>query len=167
MCIRDRKYGKHLITDFAQMLRVINERSVRPVQDAQEFLGRMVAFILMGNTDAHLKNWAFIYEDGIHPALAPLYDPVSVTSFFKDVRDEDYAQNRAIDRTVSAFTWDDMRSLIDEAGLLRPTVLIRHCKALVRHAQASWAATMEAYAAPPAMVQEISERLSGKVALAT
>lgn len=160
------KYGRDLITDYGQMLRVINEQSVHPAQDVKEFLGRLVAFILMGNTDAHLKNWALIYADGINPALAPLYDPVSVTSYFKAASPENYGLNKAIDKTVSAFSWDDLRALIDTAGLARAPALIRHCKDLVTRAKAQWADKMIEFAAPSAMVEEINERLAGKVALA-
>lgn len=160
-----KKYGRDLITDYSQMLRVINELSVRPAQDVKEFLGRLVAFILMGNTDAHLKNWALIYENGIDPALAPLYDPVSVTSYFKASPANIYGVNKAIDKTVSAFTWDDMRTLIESAGVARSSALIRHCKDLAGYAKENWKTIMAEYSAPEAMIEEITERLAGKVAL--
>lgn len=68
-----RKYGRNLQDDYAAMLRILDSLSANPAQDVQEFIRRFIAFILMGNTDAHLKNWALIYRDGIHPELAPLY----------------------------------------------------------------------------------------------
>ncbi|MBX9870807.1 MAG: HipA domain-containing protein [Burkholderiaceae bacterium] len=161
-----RKYGKDIIADYGQMLRVIDQQSARPAKDVQEFLGRLVAFILMGNADAHLKNWALIYEDGITPALAPLYDPVSVASYFEDAPAGDYVLNRAIDKRVCEFTWDDMRHLIEIAGLARPSALIKHCRDLVSKAKADWPGVMADYSAPPPMVREITRRLAGKVALA-
>ena len=160
------KYGKDIIQDYGQMLRVINRRSVRPVPDIEEFLGRLVAFILMGNTDAHLKNWALIYEDGINPALAPLYDPVSVSSYFESANPGDYMLNRAIDSRVSAFTWDDMKRLIEIAEVARPAVMLRHCRDLVAKAKAEWPSVLVQSDAPPAMVKEVTQRLQGKVALA-
>ncbi|WP_341719697.1 type II toxin-antitoxin system HipA family toxin [Micromonospora sp. FIMYZ51] len=39
-----------------------------------DFIRRLVAMIVVGNTDAHLKNWAIIYPDGRTPRLAPVYD---------------------------------------------------------------------------------------------
>src|SRR5690606_7747990 len=57
------KYGKDMIADYAAMLRVLDRLSGRPVQDLRSFVERLVAFILMGNTDAHLKNWALVYPD--------------------------------------------------------------------------------------------------------
>lgn len=162
----NKKYGTDLITDYGRMLRLINERSVRPVQDVDEFLGRMVAFILMGNTDAHLKNWALIYEDGVRPALAPLYDPVCVSSFFAGVGAHTYAQNRQIDKTLCAFGWDGFEALIEAAGLSRRTRWLKQCRGHVKQAKAQWPALMNDFPTPPAVKTEIMERLQGKVAIA-
>jgi serine/threonine-protein kinase HipA len=145
--------------EFAQ------EQSIRPAQDVKEFLGRMVTFILMGNTDAHLKNWALLYEDGINPALAPLYDPVSVSSYFKGSPNS-YQHNRGIDAIVSRFGWDELQQLLERGGVARPSTLMRYCRELVAESKAKWPAALEEYAAPASMVEEISERLAGKVALA-
>ncbi|GHE97273.1 toxin HipA [Amycolatopsis deserti] len=37
-------------------------------------IDRLVLNVLVGNGDAHLKNWAFQYLDGKNPSLSPLYD---------------------------------------------------------------------------------------------
>lgn len=50
-----------------------------------EYLRRLVAMVLMNNTDAHLKNWSLWYPDGRTPALSPVYDLVC-TSIYKNVR---------------------------------------------------------------------------------
>jgi serine/threonine-protein kinase HipA len=42
--------------------------------DLDEFIRRLIFGICVGNDDMHLKNWALIYPDGIHPKIAPLYD---------------------------------------------------------------------------------------------
>ncbi len=41
-----------------------------------EVVDRIVLNVLMGNGDAHLKNWTFIYPDGRRPQLSPAYDIV-------------------------------------------------------------------------------------------
>ena len=41
-----------------------------------EFIRRLTFVIASGNADAHLKNWSFLYLDGQHPSLAPMYDQV-------------------------------------------------------------------------------------------
>ena len=162
----NKKYGTDLIQDYGRMLRLLNLYSVRPVADVDEFLGRMVAFILMGNTDAHLKNWALIFEDGVQPALAPLYDPVCVSSFFADQNADTYAQNRYIDQILCAFGWDRFEALIQAAGLTRKSRLLKKCREMVRRAQADWPALMDGFPTPVAVKTEIMERLCGKVAIA-
>ncbi|WP_137919598.1 HipA domain-containing protein [Hydrogenophaga sp. 2FB] len=157
------KYGKGIERDYGQMLRLLNLYSTQPARDTREFLGRFVAFILLGNTDAHLKNWALLYPDGVEPQLAPLYDPVCVSAFFAGLPPIDYGVNRAIDHTLRAFTWAQLEALIESAGLLRKSVVLRHCKALVKAAQADWPALLAD--APQNVRDEVTARLRGGVAL--
>ena len=49
-----------------------------------EFMRRMVLNVVIGNGDAHLKNWSFIYEDGRNPKLSPAYDIVSTLPYNKN-----------------------------------------------------------------------------------
>lgn len=158
------KYGKGLMVDYASMLRIVDRLSTRPAQDVQEFVNRFVAFILMGNTDAHLKNWALRYPDGINPELAPLYDPVCVTAFFEGVPLSDYGVNRAIDTSVRAFTWDDLAVLLKQAQLPRVSRVLQVAKRVVAQAKADWPALLKD--APDSMRRAITERLAGGVALA-
>lgn len=39
-------------------------------------IDRIVLNVMVGNGDAHSKNWAYIYKDGRNPELAPAYDIV-------------------------------------------------------------------------------------------
>ena len=55
-----------------------------------EFVRRLVVNILIGNGDAHLKNWSVIYPDKINPRLAPAYDLVSTIHY---VRNDSLALN--------------------------------------------------------------------------
>jgi len=109
---------------------------------------------------------AMIYEDGVRPALAPLYDPVCVSSFFAGVDIRTYAQNRQIDKTLCAFGWDQFEALMDAAGLSRKARLLQKCRAHVRAAKANWPDLMDKCSAPQAVKKEIIERLQGKVAIA-
>ena len=158
------KYGKGLHVDYANMLRIVDQLSTRPAQDVQEFVNRFVAFILMGNTDAHLKNWALRYPDGVHPELAPLYDPVCVTAFFEDVPLTDYGINRAIDTAVRAFSWDDLATMLKQARVLRASRVLQVAKSVAAQAKADWPELLKG--APPSMQRAMTERLTGGVALA-
>jgi serine/threonine-protein kinase HipA len=45
------------------------------------FLDRIAFVVASGNGDAHLKNWALVYQDGENPALAPCYDQVCTVAW--------------------------------------------------------------------------------------
>ena len=158
-----RKYGQGLMRDYPDMLRVLDRLSSRPAQDVQEFVKRFVAFTLMGNVDAHLKNWALIYPDGIAPMLAPLYDPVCVTALFESVPPTDYAINRAIDATLRAFDVNQLEALLKIAGLQRVSRLVSIAKQIVKLAQADWPSVLKN--APPSVQRAVTERLNGGLAL--
>jgi serine/threonine-protein kinase HipA len=158
------KYGKGLSVDYPAMLRVLEQLSANPARDVPEFVKRFVVFILMGNTDAHLKNWALRYPDGVSPELAPMYDPVCVTAFLKDAPPADYGVNRAIDASVRVLGWDDLEAILKKAGLLRVSRLMQVARSTVKQAQADWPAVLKD--APVAMRDSITERLAGGVALA-
>ena len=162
------KYGQRNpaqpLQDWVTMLRVLNRLSNQPVQDTREFLARMLTFTLMGNTDAHLKNWALIYPDGRQPQLSPLYDPVCIAAFLHEAPSGQYAVNRTIDAQLSALSWDDMRALMQAAGLLRIPRHISLLRELALQAQAQWPALLRD--APPSMRESITARLQGAVLLA-
>jgi serine/threonine-protein kinase HipA len=118
----------------------------------------------MGNVDAHLKNWALMYPDGITLKLAPLYDPVCVTALFESVPPTDYAINRAIDATLRAFDLNQLEALLKSAGLQRVSRLLSIAKQTVKLAQADWPEVLEN--APPSVNRTVTERLGGGVTLA-
>ncbi len=97
---RDNEKRIH-IEDFAQVFSVKPEKkyeatnydtiaklilSLLQNSEAQfiEFLKRVFFNILIGNTDAHLKNWSLIYRDGLTAELAPAYDLVSTLPYLKN-----------------------------------------------------------------------------------
>lgn len=157
------KYGRGIFEDYSAMLRIIDRLSANPAQDVQEFTRRFVAFILMGNTDAHLKNWAMTYPDGIRPVLAPMYDPVCVTALFESVPQADYAVNRAIDARLKAFSWDDLATLLKLAQVPRASRLLQLARSTVADAQRLWPPLLEP--APGSMRRVVLERLQGGVML--
>jgi serine/threonine-protein kinase HipA len=161
------KYGRGLAVDWPAMLRVLDRLSPNPVADVRECVRRIVAFILLGNSDAHLKNWALRYPDGVAPVLAPLYDPVCVAAFFEDVPAGDYGVNRAIDVKLRAFDWPALDALLRSAGLLRPARLMAIARDTVRQAQAEWPALLAQDGTPASVRRCVEARLAGGVALAT
>jgi serine/threonine-protein kinase HipA len=53
----------------------------RDMDGLREFARRLAFTILIGNIDAHLKNWSLIYTDPRVPSLAPAYDIVSTAYY--------------------------------------------------------------------------------------
>jgi serine/threonine-protein kinase HipA len=76
----DRKYqaeGGPSIREVAELLR--NATAV-PAQELPRFWEALVFNWLIGNCDAHGKNFSLLYDTGA-PTLAPLYDLVSTTGY--------------------------------------------------------------------------------------
>lgn len=66
----------HPGVSYVQVIaKLIDAVSESPAQDRVEMARRLLFHYLIGNSDNHLKNYAFLYsEDWRHRALAPLYD---------------------------------------------------------------------------------------------
>ena len=57
-----------------------------PYEQITEYVRRLAFMILIGNSDAHLKNWSVIYPDGSTPQLSPAYDLVSTIQYVPNNR---------------------------------------------------------------------------------
>lgn len=54
------------------------------VESVEQVIRRIVFNVLIGNGDAHLKNWAIIYDDGVNPSLSPVYDVLPTALYISD-----------------------------------------------------------------------------------
>lgn len=52
--------------------------------DFLEYLRRLTFMVLIGNHDAHLKNWSLIYPDQRRPRLSPAYDLLSTIVYLPE-----------------------------------------------------------------------------------
>jgi serine/threonine-protein kinase HipA len=59
----------------------------RDLRSLQEVARRIAFSVMVGNGDAHLKNWSLIYPDQRIPRLSPAYDLVA-TAVYRDPDDE-------------------------------------------------------------------------------
>lgn len=87
-----------------------------------------------------------------------------VTAFFEGVSEQDYGLNRAIDKSVRIFTWNDLEALLEKAKVMRRGRILQVAKSLVAKAKADWPELLKG--APESMQRAIAERLVGGVALA-
>ncbi len=81
----DRKYQNDGGPGFAELVTLINECSKAPILDIRILLQAAIFNYLIGNCDAHGKNFSILYGQTILKAnntrLAPLYDLVSTTAY--------------------------------------------------------------------------------------
>ena len=68
-------------TNYDTIGRLIFDLFPNRFEQLAEFVRRLVVNILIGNGDAHLKNWSVIYRDKVTPQLAPAYDLVSTIHY--------------------------------------------------------------------------------------
>ena len=71
---------------YESLSRVIAMYSASPRRDMDIFFRMLVLSVLVGNGDAHKKNFSLIYEDILAPEtirLAPAYDIISTLPYFK------------------------------------------------------------------------------------
>lgn len=64
--------AKYLRANFETIASYIG--ALAGVESVGDVITRIIFNVLIGNGDAHLKNWAVLYPDGINPALSPIYD---------------------------------------------------------------------------------------------
>ena len=67
------KYEREGGPTIATCQHIINEYSAKPAADQVDFLNRIIFNFLIGNEDAHGKNFSFLYRVK-RPELAPAYD---------------------------------------------------------------------------------------------
>lgn len=79
------RQGEHY---FRDMFRILRQYSSDPIQDQLKLWDLVVFNFLLGNTDAHLKNYSLLHgENPKTVRLAPAYDLVCTTAYKKSTRD--------------------------------------------------------------------------------
>lgn len=78
--IGDAKYSENVETVVKLIARFASDGQASVL----EAVRRVAVDVLLGNGDAHLKNWAFLYPGGRSPTLSPAYDIVPTVLFIDD-----------------------------------------------------------------------------------
>lgn len=112
---------------------------------------RLLINILLGNGDAHLKNWTLIYSDAYSPRLSPLYDVVFTSPY---IENDSLALNMVGTKQWFEITMKHFEQWADKAGV--PWVAIRpHLIDVMNLARKNW----------PDMLQDLPMEAEQKVAL--
>lgn len=67
-------HEKYDSANAEQIGKVLYQYTGDSLANVQQFARRLLVNILLGNGDAHLKNWSVIYPDKSTPELSPAYD---------------------------------------------------------------------------------------------
>ena len=119
----ERKYQGEGGPSLKRCFDLLRAVSAAPVLDLGALLDAVVFNVVIGNNDAHGKNFALRHREDGTTRLAPLYDLVS-TAYYPDL-----ARNMAMRVGRQAIgdriTPNDLRRLAKEAGLAAPLVMRR------------------------------------------
>ena len=115
----ERKYqqeGGPLLKDCIKLLR---EWSTTPVVDIRDFVDALIYNVLIGNADAHGKNFSMLYHVS-QRGLAPLYDLVCTASWPE--LSKRLAMNIGNAKLISEVLPDHFRKFAEDAGLGWPMI---------------------------------------------
>jgi serine/threonine-protein kinase HipA len=148
----EQKYER---TSYSGLARFI--RAVCP-EDIDEYIRRIACIVIMGNLDAHLKNWTIRYPDKRTPRLSPAYDLVSVSSY-----PEFHAQELAFAINGSRFANNISSGHIRDfarSASLEPEHVLDIIKSTVAALIDSWAQVKTDCPVPDFVASHIDERLA-------
>ena len=123
------KYQK---INYEQLAEVLYRSS--KLSEIQQLARRLLVNVLLGNGDAHLKNWSIIYRDRFNPSLTPLYDVLFTKPYIKS---DSLALNLAGTKNWYGISWDTFQVWAKKAQL--PWMAIKpHLEETLELARAEW-----------------------------
>jgi serine/threonine-protein kinase HipA len=100
--------------------KLIREHSAAPARDIIAFLQALLFNFLIGNNDAHSKNYSLLLDGPESIRMAPLYDLLSIAAIEGATRD--LAMKYGGEKRVSYLRRRHLRRLADELGVKGPLV---------------------------------------------
>jgi serine/threonine-protein kinase HipA len=117
--VSELKYQKESGPSFKQCFSLLRNVSTAPVIDLANLLDAAIFNYLVGNNDAHGKNFSLIYPEK-EIKLAPLYDAIS-TIYYPELK-SDMAMRIGREYSSDKVTPRDFEQLARDAGLAKPLV---------------------------------------------
>jgi serine/threonine-protein kinase HipA len=125
--VPERKYQAEGGPSLKQCFALVREESSRPVVDLQSLLDAVIFNWLIGNNDAHGKNFSLVYPGemnlGLQIRLAPLYDLLS-TAYYPELSPK-MAMKLGGEYLSERVSPPQFERLAEEAGLAKPMVTRR------------------------------------------
>jgi len=147
------KYGR--VEDFQSLIQLLNQLSPKGIEDVRQFFIRQAVNTLIGNSDAHLKNFSVLYADQAYPQLTPAYDIVCVAAL---PGFQSYGTNVAIDKAQRVQTLADYRQIARASGVAE-RIATAAVRAAVTAARDTWPKLLDELPTPEGMKSIILERL--------
>lgn len=149
------KYGKVSCLNIANMLWTLTGE-----QGLTDFIRRLVFTIIIGNGDMHLKNWSFIYHDGITPTLSPAYDFVSTVPY---IPNDTLALTISNTKKFEEITINHFQQLAKKAEL--PVYLVQQTvKEMINTVMSAWETNRLHYELPKEIIDRINKHI-GRLSL--
>lgn len=147
----DQKYTK---ANETTIMNIVQKFSTDSRGELLESVRRIVVNLLLGNGDAHLKNWSFIYPIGGGITLTPAYDIVPTFLYgddrmaleFGGTRDPELIKMNRFERAAGKLGVD-------------PRVLTRQVEEIVAISLDTWPSIIADAPLPEPMKEKITERL--------
>ena len=145
------KYGKVSYLNIAKMLWTLTGE-----EGLVDFIRRLVFTIIIGNGDMHLKNWSFIYHDGITPKLSPAYDFVSTVPY---IPSDTLALTLSYTKKFEEITVKHFKQLAEKAEL--PTfIVLQTMREAIDTVISVWETHRLHYELSKAIIERINKHIS-------
>jgi serine/threonine-protein kinase HipA len=141
---------------FIKLIQVLDRLSTRGIEDVRQFFIRQTVNTLIGNSDAHLKNFSVLYHNGIRPELSPAYDIVCISALagFRG-----FGTNVAIDKLQRQETLATYTAIAKQAGISERIAKAAVTQTISR-AKDLWPKALQDMDVPDAVRLEIVDRLN-------
>jgi len=110
------KYEREGQSYAGKMFEIIRKYARKPMEDQLRLWNRIVYNFVLGNTDAHIKNYSLLYDqnmDGL--SLAPAYDMISTVIYESATKDMSF--NIGGIRNLDSIDEESFKSLASTAGI--------------------------------------------------
>jgi serine/threonine-protein kinase HipA len=157
----ERKYQKEGGPMLSDCISLLKNWSTTPVLDVPNFINGLIFNVLIGNADAHGKNYSLLYSVG-ERRLSPYYDLVSTLAW--PHLSKNLAMNIGGCESINAFTIGDWKKMAKKSGLGWPMIRERmgkNCHSILNGLGKVHAQTRE-YG--ESMVALLHETIGGRVA---
>jgi serine/threonine-protein kinase HipA len=122
------KYENEGGPNVADCANLIHRHSAAPARDVIALLDALLFNLLIGNNDAHSKNYSLLLDGPGSIRVAPLYDLLSIAAI--DGANRDLAMKYGGEKRVSYLRRRHLRRLADELAV-RPNLVERQAQAMV------------------------------------